>query len=125
VQTRSFSAPSARRKPANGAAQPLIAPDVPSVAVSKPPDVQDRSNSKYPQVVQPQNSCEACVYGDGAGADSALEGVSEEQAGNQAGMAPPLQHRLLLVILGGCTRVLYVWIWSAVFCLPTHNSSTP
>lgn len=93
MQTRPFSARSNRGKAVNGAAAQVIAPTAHNIAGSGPPDMQDRSNSKYPQVVQPQNSVEACVLGDG-GADSVLEGGSVQLGRNREGMLP-LLHDLL------------------------------
>lgn len=87
VQTTPFSTRSKRTKAVNGAIEQVITPTVRAIEGSKPPDIQDRSNSKYPQVVQPQNSVEACVFDDG-GADSMLEGVSVELGRNRSGMLP-------------------------------------
>lgn len=86
MQTRPFSARANRSTAVNGAAAQVIAPDALAVAGSKPPDIQDRSNSKYPQVVHPQNSVEACDIEDG-GADSLLEGASVELGRNREGRA--------------------------------------
>lgn len=82
LQTRPFSARATRSKAVNGSPALVIAPAIDAIEGRKPPDLQDRSNSKYPQVVQPQNSVEACVFGDG-GADSALEGASVDIGRNR------------------------------------------
>lgn len=86
MQTRPFSARATRSKAVNGSPALVIAPAIDAIEGRKPPDLQDRSNSKYPQVVQPQNSVEACVFGDG-GADSALEGASVDIGRNREGVS--------------------------------------
>ena len=104
VQTRPFSARGTRSQAANGAVPQVIAPAAHATAGSRPPDMQDGSNSKYPQVVQPQNSVEACVFDDG-GADSVLDGASVEFGGNRNGTVPLLH------------KIAYIYCHSTCICL--------